>query len=109
MSTVNGLHNAINDTHLFFLQINSFQCVLAMSKIESFVIFLYAYERIRWTTGGTDTGLGGTEAVAGINAGDVIKFTSIPGSLTSDIINIYENSNVGVPGKWIYKIGQGKF
>ena len=90
------------------LQTNSFQCVLAMSEFESFVIFLYAYERVEWTTGGTDNGLGGTEALAGINAGDGVNFISIPGSLTPDIINIYENSNVGMPGKWIYKTGQGK-
>ena len=92
-----------------FIQTNTFQCVIAMSKVESFVIFLYAYERIQWTTGGTNNGLGGTEALAGINAGDGANYISIPGSLTPDIINIFEYSNVGMPGKWIYKVGQGKF
>jgi len=43
---------------------------LASTGFESFTIFLYADGRIQWTTGdnsGGDDGLGGTEALAGIN------------------------------------------
>ena len=73
-------------------------------------MFLYADGRIQWTTGdasdGTD-GLGGTEALAGINAGDGINSLTIPGSLTSDIINITQTSNVNNPGVWIFKVGEG--
>jgi len=85
--------------------------VLASSGVESFVIFLYADEGIQWTTGdvtGTN-GLGGSEALAGINAGDGINFMSIIGSLTPNIINITKTSNVGIPGVWMFKVGSGTF
>ena len=88
------------------LQTNTFQCVLATDGYKSFVIFLYAYERIQWTTGDDDggvNGLGGDEAVAGY-----YYPLTIPGSSTPQIINIDQNSNVGVPGTWIYKLGDGE-
>ena len=91
-------------------QVNTFQCVLATNEFESFAIFLY--DDIQWTTGdssgGTD-GLHGNEAVAGITAGDGVNFIAIPGSLTPDIINIDNTSNVGVPGVWIFKTGTGMY
>ena len=87
---------------------NTFQCVLASSESESFAIFLYA--DLQWTTGDNsfgDDGLGGTEALAGINAGDGVNSVTIPGSRTSNITNLVMTSNVGDPGVWIFKIGQG--
>ena len=74
-------------------------------------MFLYADGRMQWTTGdlsGGDDGVGGTEALAGINAGDGINFVTIPGSRTSNIVNIAKTSNVGIPGIWIFKPTQGK-
>ena len=71
---------------------------------------MYADGRIRWTTGdssGGVSGLSGTEALAGINAGDHIDHVIIPGSLTSDIINIARTSNIGNPGVWIFQVGHG--
>lgn len=79
--------------------------------MESFVIFLYPHGRIRWTTGdysGGSYGLGGTEALAGISAGDGRNSVTIPGSLSPNIINITQTSNVGIRGIWIFKTGQGK-
>ena len=87
---------------------NTFQCVLATSELESFVMFLYV--DLQWTTGdfsGGLAGLGGTEALAGFNAGDQINSYIIPGSRTPSIINITTTSNVGIPGTWIFKVGQG--
>ena len=87
---------------------NTFQCVLATSELESFVIFLYA--DLQWTTGdnsGGFRGLGGTEALAGYNAGDRINSYTIAGSRTPRIINLTTTSNVGIPGTWIFKVGQG--
>ncbi|XP_065916685.1 uncharacterized protein [Dysidea avara] len=87
-------------------KINTFQCVLATSRVQSFAIFLYADGEIQWTTGdrsGGDRGFYGTEALAGINAGDGINSDTIPGSLTSSIINIAQTSNVGIPGIWMFK------
>ena len=74
------------------------------------MIFLYAYGRIQWTTGrasGGSNGFCGTEALAGINAGNNNYSFTIPGSLTPNIINIAETSNVGIPGVWIFKISEG--
>ena len=92
------------------LQTNTFQCVLATNGYKSFVIFLYAHGRIQWTTGdlsGGVIGLGGNEALAGINAGDGVKSIMIPGSRTPEIVNIDETSNVGVPGVWIFHTESG--
>ena len=95
---------------LCYLQTNTFQCILATTKLESFVIFLYADGEIQWTTGdasGGINGLGGTEALAGINAGDGVNFETINGSLSPSIINITQTSNVGIPGVWMFKVGEG--
>ena len=78
--------------------------------MESFVIFLYADKRIQWTTGdasGGTNGSNGTEALAGINAGDGVNSITIPGSLTPSIINITRTSNIGIPGMWIFKVNEG--
>ena len=75
--------------------------------MTSFVSFLYADGEIQWTTGdasGGSGGLGGTPALAGFNAGDGIHFSTIPGSLSDDIINITDTSNVGIPGVWMFQI-----
>ena len=87
---------------------NTFQCILAASELESFVIFLYA--DLQWTTGdfsGGTNGLGGIEALAGFNAGDQINSYTIPGSRSPNITNIARTSNVGIPGTWIFKVDQG--
>ena len=63
---------------------------------------------MQWTTGddsGGSSGLYGTEALAGINAGDGVNFTVIPESLTPSIINITRTSNVGIPGMWMFRTG----
>jgi len=76
------------------------------------VIFLYADGRIQWTTGdfsGGSNGLGGTEALAGINAGDGVNSITIPGSRTPSIINITQTSNVDIPGVWIFKVNEGTY
>ena len=84
--------------------------MLAASESESFVIFLYS--DLQWTTGdysGGNDGLGGTEALAGINAGDGNNSVTIPGSLSPNITNLVMTSNVGDPGVWMFKIGQGLY
>ena len=73
---------------------------------------MYAEGRIQWTTGdnsGGYNGLGGTEALAGINAGDRINHVTVPGSRTSSIINIARTSNVGIPGVWMFQVGRGMY
>ena len=84
--------------------------MIAHGGNESFAIFLYADGRMHWTTGdrsGGYNGLGGTEALAGINAGDGFNSYTIPRSLTSSIIYIDGTSNVGIPGVWMFRISKG--
>ena len=72
---------------------------------------MYADGRIQWTTGGHSggyNGLGGTEALAGINAGDYINYVTVPGSQTPDIINITKTSNIDVPGIWMFQVDRSR-
>ena len=46
-------------------------------------------------------------ALAGVNAGDGVNHITLPGSLTSNILDIEETSNVGNPGVWIFGVGEG--
>jgi len=76
---------------------------------NSFVAFLYADGLIQWTTGdasGGSNGLGGIPAQGGFNAGDGVRFFSIPGSQTAAIVDIETTSNVGVPGLWMFRVDQ---
>ena len=82
---------------------------MATNGINSFVIFLYADGEIQWTTGdasGGSGGFGGTPAQVGFNAGDGVRFASVPGSQTADIVNIDTTSNVGIPGVWIFRVDE---
>ena len=49
-------------------------------------------------------GLGGFEALAGYNFGDNVNSYTITGSLTS---RITKTSNINLPGRWVFKVGQG--
>ncbi|XP_069349357.1 sushi, nidogen and EGF-like domain-containing protein 1 isoform X3 [Eulemur rufifrons] len=88
--------------------VNTFQTVLITDGKFSFTIF--NYESIAWTTGthassgGNATGLGGIAAQAGFNAGDGRRYFSIPGSRTADVAEVETTTNVGVPGRWAFRI-----
>ena len=84
-------------SHYFIPQTNTFQCVLASSAMASFVIFLYADGEIQWAN----------NALVGINAGDGINSVTIPGSQTPNIVAITRNSNVGIPGIWLFEVSGG--
>ncbi|KAK7891874.1 hypothetical protein WMY93_023837 [Mugilogobius chulae] len=88
--------------------INTFQVVLITDGELSFTIF--QYHNITWTTGmhatsgGNRAGLGGIAAQAGFNAGDGTRYFNIPGSRTADIVNVEGTTNVGFPGRWVFRI-----
>ena len=76
---------------------------------------MFLYDELQWTTGGFAggiLGLGGTEALAGFNAGfhssalGLYSYT-IDRSETPSIVKLARTSNVGIPGTWIFKVGQG--
>ena len=72
---------------------------------------MYADGEIQWTTGdasGGVSGLGGTPAQVGFNAGDGVNFAKVPASRTPDIINIDTTSNVGIPGVWIFQVNEAR-
>uniref|UniRef100_A0A914VSW5 NIDO domain-containing protein n=1 Tax=Plectus sambesii TaxID=2011161 RepID=A0A914VSW5_9BILA len=87
---------------------NTFQAVLTTDGTQSFAIFYY--NNMTWTTGqatssgGNSSGLGGIPAKAGFDAGDGQTLFMIPGSCTSDIVTIGDRSNVGSPGKWLFRV-----
>uniref|UniRef100_A0ACB8FAR7 Uncharacterized protein n=1 Tax=Sphaerodactylus townsendi TaxID=933632 RepID=A0ACB8FAR7_9SAUR len=88
--------------------VNTFQIVLITDGILSFTVF--NYESITWTTGmhassgGNSAGLGGIAAQAGFNAGDGKRYFNIPGSRTDDIVDVEMTTNVGIPGRWVFRI-----
>lgn len=41
---------------------------------------------------------------AGFNAGDGKRYFNIPGSRTADVVNVEGTTNVGQPGKWVFRI-----
>ena len=74
--------------------------------VHSFAINNYQDDGINWSSvqpDGRGNGLTGTPAQAGFNDGYNIDYFLIPGSNTQDIINISSTSNVGIPGKWIFR------
>ncbi|MBU1043267.1 MAG: PEP-CTERM sorting domain-containing protein [Candidatus Omnitrophica bacterium] len=92
--------------------LNTFQLSLLTDGIDSFAIFNYLDDGMTWETGeasgGNSSGFGGTEAVAGFDAGDGVNFYMIAGSMNPGIANILEDgSNVGVAGQWVFQINQG--
>jgi len=87
----------------YTFQTNTFQCILATNRLESFVIFLYAKWEIQWTTGDRSRR---NEALAGIDNGSGI---TIPGSQTPSIKEIAQTTNIDVPGIWVFKVGQGVY
>ena len=90
-----------------FLQVNTFQCILATDGMTSYSIFLYEDQGIQWTTsdrnGGID-GLEGNPALVGFDSGSGVVF-NLPGSGTNEILSLNSSSNIGVPGVFVYRIG----
>ncbi|XP_030228777.1 LOW QUALITY PROTEIN: sushi, nidogen and EGF-like domain-containing protein 1 [Gadus morhua] len=88
--------------------VNTFQVVLITDGDLSFTIF--QYNNITWTTGmhassgGDAAGLGGIAAQAGFNAGDGKRYFNIPGSRTPDVAGLEGTTNVGHPGRWVFRI-----
>ncbi|XP_041696619.1 sushi, nidogen and EGF-like domain-containing protein 1 isoform X1 [Coregonus clupeaformis] len=91
-----------------FTPVNTFQLVLITNGELSFTIF--QYHDITWTTGmhassgGDLAGLGGIAAQAGFNAGDGKRYFNIPGSRTGDVVDVEGTTNVGCPGRWVFRI-----
>ncbi|XP_056187494.1 sushi, nidogen and EGF-like domain-containing protein 1 [Falco biarmicus] len=88
-------------------KVNTFQAVLATDGATSFVMLNYG--DLQWTTGLANdgnaySGLGGTPAQAGFNSGDDLHYYNIPGSRSPAVLRVGHRSNVGVPGRWIFRV-----
>lgn len=73
----------------------------------------FRYNKLEWTTGDASQGvggLGGTPAQAGYDAGNGTNFFVLPGSFSSDILNLVNTSNVSsdTPGVWTMAIRNGQ-
>jgi hypothetical protein len=95
-------------------KLNNFQLVLrnrADTGTGNFD-FDFRYQRLEWTTGdasGGSGGLGGVPAQAGFDDGKGAHYQTLPGSLTGDILNVVNLSNVGAdtPGLWTFAVRNG--
>lgn len=93
---------------------NTFQTVLrnrSDTGVGNFDIE-FRYGVLEWTTGDASegvNGLGGIPAQAGFDAGDLTNFFTLPGSLTADILNLQNTSNLPdpVPGVWSFAVRNG--
>ncbi|KAI6228866.1 hypothetical protein M3Y99_01179000 [Aphelenchoides fujianensis] len=84
---------------------NTYQVVLATDEIRSYVLFNYAH--INWTSSNTAGALQGTRrSAAGFNAGNGTAWTSLPYSGEGRVLKLQEFSNVGVPGRWLYRVDE---
>lgn len=85
---------------------NTFQAILVTDQSRTFAIF--NYNKIVWTTGtasgGNCSGLGSSSARIGFDAGDGENLIMIDDSCTDSIMTVVDKSNVGVPGKFIFRI-----
>lgn len=86
---------------------NTFQIVIASDELSSFAIFNYLDKGIRWTTGaGKLAGLReDPPAQAGFDSGSGRLHHKLPYSGTQNVDLLAEESNVDLPGTWMYRIG----
>ena len=79
---------------------------MATDGNKTFAIYVYANDKMQWTTGdrdGGEKGLGGDEARVGIIREDGSTFF-IRGSNTPDVKKVHEASNTGLRGLWYFRV-----
>lgn len=93
-------------------KLNNFQLVLQKTANNGSFSAEFLYDRLEWTTGGASggsNGFGGVPAQAGYDAGDNVNFFTLPGSRTSNVLNLVNSSNVSsaTPGLWRFLFNNG--
>ena len=80
---------------------------MATNGSQSYAIFNYLDNGIQWSsadsTGGVN-GLGAFGVQVGFNGGDGVHFFSRPETQSDSILLLDDNSNVCVPGKYVFRI-----
>ena len=86
---------------------NTFQLALATNGSQSYAIFNYLDNGIQWSsadnTGGVN-GIGPFGTQVGFNKGDGVHFFVRPETQTNSILELDDNSNVCVRGKYVFRI-----
>ncbi|XP_039956515.1 nidogen [Bactrocera tryoni] len=87
-------------------KLNTFQVALIANEEETFVHFIYAYNGINWLQGETGAlGLPDIRAQAGFVAEDGRHYYIDGSGTDSARFTFTENSNIGVPGVWLFHVG----
>jgi hypothetical protein len=81
--------------------VNSFQVVLITDEKHSVAMFNYGW--LSWPTEAMWGGISGSAQV-GFNAGDEVHFLALPGSRQPNIIQVGQTSNVGLKGRWMFRV-----
>ncbi|XP_037942070.1 nidogen-like [Teleopsis dalmanni] len=86
-------------------KLNTFQVAIIANNEETFVQFIYPAGGLNWLHAETgDLGLQDIRAQAGFISEDGRVF-HLTGSGTDNARHLNEDSNVGVPGVWVYRVG----
>ena len=87
-----------------FCQTNTFQALLITDGIHSFVVFNYLDNGISWTRGDASQ----VDAQVGFNfGGNILGSYVFLISQTEAIANIEEETNIGSPGQYVYRVDNG--
>lgn len=92
---------------------NTFQLVLTDRSVGNTAgdfDIQFRYGQLQWTTGeasGGQNGLGGTQAQAGLDAGNLTDYFTLPGSRTADVLDLVSTSNTGEAGVWSFAVRNG--
>lgn len=93
---------------------NTFQLVLRNRPDEGTGDFdiEFRYGRLTWTTGDASSGsggLGGVPAQAGLDAGDLTNYFTVPGSQSAAVLNLTSTTNLTspIPGVWSFAVRSG--
>ena len=83
--------------NLFSNMQNTFQCVVIANDQKTFTIFLYPEGGIQW----------GARAQIGLDSGfshSIVSNFMHPAALTNDSLTVEDTSNIGVSGKWAFRV-----
>uniref|UniRef100_W8B8M3 Nidogen-1 n=1 Tax=Ceratitis capitata TaxID=7213 RepID=W8B8M3_CERCA len=87
-------------------KLNTFQAVLIANEEQTFVQFIYEHDGIQWLQGETGAlGLPDIRAQAGFVAEDGRHYYIEGSGTDSARFTFSENSNIGVPGVWLFHVG----
>ncbi|KAF6039100.1 Ndg [Bugula neritina] len=89
-----------------FTKLNTFQLVIATDAFRSYAFFIYMDNSINWIQADLKPEIAEVSAQAGFDSGaQQYGPIVVPGSGFEEALNWDKESNTGIPGVWMYKIG----